>query len=77
MLICRVAVHAQTTSHSEARLQINGVELLRRKYKLWQQVRASHTLRPQEPFFRIPFFLMLRMLSPTSLSWRCVQLPRS
>ena len=28
----------QTQSHSEARLQINGVEVLRRKYKLWQQV---------------------------------------
>lgn len=32
-------MHAlQTQSHSEARLQINGVEVLRRKYKLWQQV---------------------------------------
>ena len=30
--------HAQTMSHSEARLQINGVELMRRKYKIWQQV---------------------------------------
>ena len=28
----------QTQSHSDARLQVNGVEVLRRKYKLWQQV---------------------------------------
>lgn len=33
-----VFVVAQTKSHSLARVSINGVELLRRSYKLWQQV---------------------------------------
>lgn len=35
----RCGVQLQTQSHSLAKLSINGVELLRRKYKLWQQVR--------------------------------------